>query len=147
MGMPLIARAWSRPPRSFALPTTPGRRVEFHGGEAYVYSELDMPFLLRREDLVIEPDPRYLDWLPDWLSKCGERTPPLATLQLPEGYSVGDDYTLLRPDDAGGAEEATATSSSSAPRRRAKKEPEPEPEPVAADDLLQPVGSWTPPTE
>lgn len=83
-----------RPQR--VIPTTPGRKVEFHGGEAYVVDPRDMPHMLRDETLAIYPTAEWIDALPGWAQEAGEGPAP-ATVEVPEGFTW-DGVTLISPE-------------------------------------------------
>lgn len=100
MARPKLADAYVVPSRSFSLPTTPGRRLDFRGGHAVLYDARDVPHVLRREDVIVEPDPRWLDWLPDWLHACGDPQRVRANIRLPKGTSLewqDDRWQVVRP--------------------------------------------------
>ncbi len=90
------------PSRSFAIPTTPGRKLVLRDGMANVYDERDFYHLLPREDLVIEISNRWVDFLPKWIETLDVRKSVQAKLVLPPGCelqrtSTGG-YELLRHD-------------------------------------------------
>ncbi len=95
-----LACAYHPTGAQWSIQTTPGRRLAFSGGVARITDARDMPYALRRDDLIIEVEPAYVDWVPDWLKACGEFFPAKAELRLPEGYSVGPapQFTLTPPD-------------------------------------------------
>lgn len=95
----IIARAYIKGRPHLALPTTPGRMLYFRGGCAEVTDERDMPHVLRREDVHVDLEPEWLDFLPRWAAKCGfGAMAPKATVRC-VGREVGPPPTY----DCGGA--------------------------------------------
>lgn len=128
MAAPTIANAYC-PGRTFAIATTPGRRLEFRGGYARVYDARDMVHVLRRSDVIVEVEARYVDWLPEWMRQAA---PPQADVRLPDGIEIGPapEYELRRPLPPDGAENVPTTPG----------------EEVTVDELLE-AGGWSPPKQ
>lgn len=82
--------------KSLSYTTLPGKVLAFRGGAARVFDEREMPWVLRHPDMEVTPAPRYLDFLPTWMNRCGESDPPRARLSLPEGLEVAGTPTQYR---------------------------------------------------
>jgi hypothetical protein len=84
----LIALAFTRPNRSIALPTTPGRKLDFRGGCAHVFDERDLHTLFQRDDIILEFQQEWAERVPGWLNSLGELKTPKADIRLPEGMQL-----------------------------------------------------------
>lgn len=82
-----LGMALQRDHKSIVIDTTPGRKLQFPGGQAIIRDERDMVHLLRRPDLIIHIG-EWIDFLPRWLNACGWEKPARAELELPAGYSI-----------------------------------------------------------
>jgi hypothetical protein len=67
--------------------------VSFEGTVADIIHESDLPAVLAMADVIVTVDRDHMDWLPKWLRSAGKVN---ATVQVPEGYSLGPgpDYQI-----------------------------------------------------
>jgi hypothetical protein len=127
-----------------SIPTTPGRRVDFHAGRAILYDERDVVLLLRRHDVVLHFDPERVDWVPEWIARSGTFQEPdvKAAIQMPLGYELveeeGKRYRIRHPWDRSDPNVGQTRQDDDDD----DDEPEPEPEP----DEPEPAVAWSPPT-
>lgn len=89
---PLIALAFTRPNRSIALPTTPGRKLDFRGGCAHVFDERDLHVLLQRDDIIIDFQQEWAERVPGYLNDLGELKTPRADIRLPDGQQLAGQW-------------------------------------------------------
>jgi hypothetical protein len=85
----VIANVFLIPARSVPIRTTPGRQIFVRSGYGKVTEPRDMPHVLRYVGATVQVTPSWIDWLPDWMHAAGEAQVK-ATLQLPEGVTIGD---------------------------------------------------------
>ncbi len=80
---------------NFLIRTTPNRRVQFRDCQATVSEPVDIPRILQEPGVVVEIDAGFLDWLPGWIRSIPGQDPIKATIRLPEGYSLAEDYSIV----------------------------------------------------
>lgn len=135
---PAIADVY-KPGLNVMLPTTPGRTVRFSGGHAVVFEPVDVPFVLRLEGATVEfhPSP-YEGMIQEWVDSCGDRTPCLARIVLPEPVVVDEERPLTPIEKARAARAAKKAAAAAIPQT------EPEPAPSFVFDSSS---GWEPPKE
>lgn len=82
MARPVLAKVYIEGGKSIAYPTYPGNFLYFRGGCADVIDDRSMPAALRMEGAIVEVEPNWVDWIPQWVSLCPEQTPVKAEIRV-----------------------------------------------------------------
>lgn len=108
-GAPSIASAFISGPGVNvykAIPSSPGRTVQFRAGMAVIRDVRDLIACLRDPSVQVIVDREYVEWIADRMNECGTAQPPQGELTLPAGWEViGDpgEYVVVNTE----AEDAT----------------------------------------
>lgn len=89
------------------VPSSPGRKIIFHGGEAKITEARDMPHILLLPGATVELNPEYLEFFPDWVRKAGPQAAATVVLTGTDEYQIGPPptYTLEPRQPQGGVRE------------------------------------------
>jgi hypothetical protein len=90
-GSPILASAFVSGPgvNGFkALPSSPGRSVQFRAGMAVIRDERDLIACLRDVTVQVVVERDYVDWIAKAMNECGTVHPPQGELTLPAGFYV-----------------------------------------------------------
>jgi hypothetical protein len=71
-----------------AIPSSPGRAVQFRAGVATIRDERDLIACLRDASVQVIVAPEYVEWIADRMNECGTAHPPQGELTLPAGWEV-----------------------------------------------------------
>jgi hypothetical protein len=71
-----------------AIPSSPGRRVEFRANLATIRDERDLIACLRHPGVQVDVEADYVGWIAEKMNACGTAQPPQGEVHLPEGFRV-----------------------------------------------------------
>lgn len=93
-----LADVFIQPARSITMTTTPGRSVRFVAGQAQIFDQRDMPYMLGLTGGRVIPTLDGMSWAPEWLAHTREIK---ADVDWPEGYIVNhanqDEWSCVGP--------------------------------------------------
>ena len=91
-----------------AIPSSPGRRVEFRANTAAIRDERDLIACLRHPGVQVDVQEDYVGWIAEKMNACGTGVgkEPTGEVHLPKGFSITGEpgqYEVVEPAQYGGA--------------------------------------------